>query len=70
MSSNQTSAMIDPMLWKTLDLIHKRTRMPKKHLLSLFTKHFVESEDGASLLKSLGVTEEDFKEIQVSTAEP
>lgn len=66
MGSDQMSTMIDTEVWKTLDIIHRRTRMPKKHLIALFTKAFVDSEDGGALLRSLGVTEADFAEIQQS----
>ncbi len=63
-TTRQTTAMIDPLLWKALDIIHKRTRMPKKHLLTLFTRHFVDSDEGKALLETLGVGESDLEIVQ------
>ncbi len=65
-TANATTATIDAEVWKALDLLHRRTRMPKKHLIRLLVSHFVNCDEGESICLSLGCSQEDLDKIRKS----
>lgn len=64
MATPQAPAKISPELWKVLDIINTRTAMKKKHQLSLYTKKFVDSDEGESILLGMGCSGEDLESIR------